>query len=236
MLRRIMPSPAMGVALLALFVALGTGAYAQVANSVGTAQLRNGAVTHPKLAHNSVWHANIGRHSVRNNNLAHNSVWHAQLGGGVVRRNNVFAPLLAELGPARTLLDLVARPDAVGALPPNQTTVIGTSAPITTTSHENTLVTQVVATVQNTGPSTATASRLQCLVGSRPEAGQFVGSITVGVPPAPNDVWVGQIVVLGWWTVPPGNHTVTLECHPFAPPTGTASIRVHAQVLLAAMR
>lgn len=104
MLKRIMSSPAMAVALVALFVALGSGAYAQVsANSVGTAQLRNGAVTNSKLAHNSVWHAQLGRRVARNNNLADNSVWHAQLGGGVVRRNNVSAPLLAELGPARTV-------------------------------------------------------------------------------------------------------------------------------------
>jgi hypothetical protein len=92
MLKRFTPSPAMAVALLALFVALAGGAYAQAtlpANSVGTGQLRNRAVTQPKLAHNSVWHANIGRQSVRNVNLAHNSVWHAQIGTGSVRLANI---------------------------------------------------------------------------------------------------------------------------------------------------
>lgn len=42
------PSPAMVVALIALFVALSGGAYAAInlpANSVGTKQLKNGAVT-----------------------------------------------------------------------------------------------------------------------------------------------------------------------------------------------
>ena len=46
------PSGAMLVALVALFGAIGGGAYAAVtlpANSVGTTQLRNGAVTAPKL-------------------------------------------------------------------------------------------------------------------------------------------------------------------------------------------
>jgi hypothetical protein len=47
------PSPAMVVALVALFAALGGGAYAALklpANSVGPAQLKKGAVTPPKLS------------------------------------------------------------------------------------------------------------------------------------------------------------------------------------------
>jgi hypothetical protein len=42
------------VGYLALFIALGGSAYAVAANSVGTAQLKNGAVTNPKLAPESV--------------------------------------------------------------------------------------------------------------------------------------------------------------------------------------
>ena|SRR5579862_5318050 len=53
------PSPAMAVALLALFVALGGTSYATVSlvvprNSVGTAQLRNDSVTRAKLAHGEI--------------------------------------------------------------------------------------------------------------------------------------------------------------------------------------
>ncbi len=51
------PSPAMVVASLALFVSLGGGAYAAVSvppNSVGTAQLKNAAVTGAKLHGNAV--------------------------------------------------------------------------------------------------------------------------------------------------------------------------------------
>lgn len=44
------PSPATAVALLALFVSLGGSAYA--INKIGTNQIRNGAVTKPKLAKN----------------------------------------------------------------------------------------------------------------------------------------------------------------------------------------
>lgn len=51
------PSPAMAVAITALFLALGTGAYAAVklpSNSVGAAQLKRGAVTAAKLHANAV--------------------------------------------------------------------------------------------------------------------------------------------------------------------------------------
>ena len=52
------PSPAMGVALLALFIALGGASYAAVSvvpdNSVGTPQLKNDAVTSPKIASGAV--------------------------------------------------------------------------------------------------------------------------------------------------------------------------------------
>jgi hypothetical protein len=52
------PSPALGVALLALFVALGGTSYATVAsvpdNSVGTAQIKNDSVTRAKIAHESL--------------------------------------------------------------------------------------------------------------------------------------------------------------------------------------
>jgi hypothetical protein len=51
------PSPALVVALAALFVSLGGGAYAAVAlprGSVGPVQLRNGAVTAPKVKAHSL--------------------------------------------------------------------------------------------------------------------------------------------------------------------------------------
>lgn len=114
MLKRIKPSPAMAVALLALFVALGGEAYAVARNSVGTAQIRNGAVTNAKLARNSVHHANLGGRVVRNNNIANNSVWHAQLGAGVVQRNNLNASLTSALGGARTV-----RVSATGSISPH---------------------------------------------------------------------------------------------------------------------
>lgn len=51
------PSPAMVVALAALFISLGGTSYAALKlprNSVGPLQLKNGAVTRPKIARNAV--------------------------------------------------------------------------------------------------------------------------------------------------------------------------------------
>jgi hypothetical protein len=62
------PSPAMVVACIALLVALsGTGIAAVGAlapNSVGTAQLRTGAVTNPKLASGAVTSAKVQNFSL----------------------------------------------------------------------------------------------------------------------------------------------------------------------------
>jgi hypothetical protein len=59
MLRLRRPSPAMGVAVIALLVALGGTSVAAVsyvvpANSVGTKQLRDNSVTRAKIAHHSI--------------------------------------------------------------------------------------------------------------------------------------------------------------------------------------
>jgi hypothetical protein len=61
------PSPAMMVALAALFVSLGGGAYAAVdlpKNSVGRAQLKEGAVTSEKLHGAAVTAAKVKAHSL----------------------------------------------------------------------------------------------------------------------------------------------------------------------------
>src|SRR5579864_2805292 len=66
-LGRFRPSPAMFVALAALFVALGGSAYASFilpANSVGTPQLRRGAVTTRKLRNFSVTGLKVRPHSL----------------------------------------------------------------------------------------------------------------------------------------------------------------------------
>jgi hypothetical protein len=175
-----------------------------------------------------VWHSNIGTRSVRNNNLAANSVWHAQLGGGVVRRKNMSAPLLSELGPARTAFD---EGSTTGDIPPNQVTQLRPSFPITTTGSEHTLTVQAVIHLDNTGTA---ASSVVCWASLANHPETFPGVITAGTPPAPGDLWDGQITLLGRWTVSAGTQTVTLSCHPSQPPAGTVIISGSAQILLTA--
>lgn len=82
MLRTLRPSPAMGVALLSLVLAVGGTSYAAVklpAKSVGTPQLKNNAVTAPKLKNGSVTGAKLRAGSVDGKALA----------GGAVNANQV---------------------------------------------------------------------------------------------------------------------------------------------------
>src|ERR1700730_13433655 len=61
------PSPAMVVALVALFTSLAGGAYATLTlprDVVGTPQLKNGAVTAAKLHINAVTSLNVKAHSL----------------------------------------------------------------------------------------------------------------------------------------------------------------------------
>ena len=85
------PSPAMVVALVALFVSLGGSAYAALSlpkNSVGTAQLKNGAVTAAKLRKATVGSAKLVNRSVTDAKLANPSLsivaGRGMTGGGAV--------------------------------------------------------------------------------------------------------------------------------------------------------
>jgi hypothetical protein len=91
------PSGATAIAWVALFAAIGGGAYAAAAGSVG----------HNQLAPNSVWHNNLGNGSVKTKNLADgsvghkklqsDSVWHNNLGIGAVETNNLSAGVQSQL-------------------------------------------------------------------------------------------------------------------------------------------
>ena len=82
MIRTLRPTPAMGVALLALVLAVGGTSYAAVklpAKSVGTPQLKNKAVTAPKLKNGSVVSAKLAPNSVGARNVAGDSLTGAQV-------------------------------------------------------------------------------------------------------------------------------------------------------------
>jgi hypothetical protein len=74
----------MVVALIALFVALGGGAYAAVnlpPNSVGAKQLRNGAITPAKIQNGAV----------TNSKIQDGAVTHAKIGNAAITSANVMA-------------------------------------------------------------------------------------------------------------------------------------------------
>jgi len=82
-----MPSPAMTVALIALFVALSGGAYAAVTlprNSVGTAQIKPDAVIGSKVKNRSLRGPDLALDAVGTANIAPGAVGTADLAAGVI--------------------------------------------------------------------------------------------------------------------------------------------------------
>ena len=72
------PSPALVISLIALFVALGSGAYA--ANKIGTNQIKGKAVTTGKLAGKAVTTGKLGAKAVKTGKLAGGAVTELKLG------------------------------------------------------------------------------------------------------------------------------------------------------------
>lgn len=91
------PSPAMIVALLALFVSLGGSAYAIGRNSIGTQQLKNGSVTTQKLKPGAVTGSRLAGNSVTLSKIeaSDRKVLERPLAFGLVRN---VAPYLANSG------------------------------------------------------------------------------------------------------------------------------------------
>ena len=71
-IRRFLPSPSMGVALLALAVALGGTAYA--ANKIGTSQIKKNAITAPKIKKDAITTAKIKKDAVKSSKISDYSI------------------------------------------------------------------------------------------------------------------------------------------------------------------
>ena len=81
------PSASLLISCAALFLSLGGVGYAATtigANSVGSAQLKNGAVTYKKIAPNSVGQVRLATGGVTNAKLAKNSVSYKDIQAGAV--------------------------------------------------------------------------------------------------------------------------------------------------------
>jgi hypothetical protein len=101
------------VSCVALFTALGGGAYALQANSVGTRQLKNGAVTNAKLAARSVTGAKVADHSLTGAKIVAST-----LGPVRVARHALSADGARAAGHA-TSADQAANAAAFGGLAPS---------------------------------------------------------------------------------------------------------------------
>ena len=190
-MRRLRPSPAMIVAVIAFVASVTSGAYA-------AANIANGSITNRMLADNSVWHRNIGRGSVRNFNMAGNSVWHAQIGTGSVRLVNI-QPATADQLRSKSADFTNTAPTPITAATEG-VRVAGDT--ISTTAGENFLVLNGFVIVSNTGSTEDVAVCFYDIDGS------FV-SVTQRAVPAKSEVQIGMV---GRHPVKAGRHTVNVFC------------------------
>ncbi len=86
-MRRFLPSPSMGVALLALAIALGGTAYA--ANKIGSNQIKKNAVTSAKIKKKAVTSAKIKPKAVTNAKIGENAVKSNQIAGDAVTTGKI---------------------------------------------------------------------------------------------------------------------------------------------------
>ena len=71
------PSPALVISLIALFVALGSGAYA--ASKIGTSDLKKNAVTTPKIAKNAVKSSKVENGKLKGKDLEDGAISSSKL-------------------------------------------------------------------------------------------------------------------------------------------------------------
>lgn len=91
-----LPSPAVFISAIALFVALGAGAYAASVpdNSVGTKQLKSKAVTKGKIDRRAVGSARIANQAVKTKNVEKQAVTTGKLADLGVSNRKLLSPTL----------------------------------------------------------------------------------------------------------------------------------------------
>jgi hypothetical protein len=209
------PSPAMVVALIALFIALGGGAYAAVsmpANSVGSKQLKNGAVIGSKLATNAITSAKVKDGSLLAQDFAAGQLRAGPQGATGPRGATGFVGPPGPAGPAGATGP--PGPAAVSAEFTTTNTSLGVGAPptwlpgsgsITTIDGENHLVLNGYVQVSNSSVTPAWVEA-QC--------NYMLDGFPVGPSPISYFVpgAVGQVVMVARAAVNPGAHTVQVQC------------------------
>ena len=86
------PSPALIISVIAMFVALGSGAYA--ASKIGTSDLKNKAVTSKKLDKKAAKGSNIAKDAIKSNKIAGEAVTTGKLADLGVTNSKLSSPTL----------------------------------------------------------------------------------------------------------------------------------------------
>ena len=137
------PSAPMIISLAALFVSLGGVSYAAVslpAGSVGTAQIRDNAVTYKKIEPSSVGRVRLADGGVVNSKLANSSVSYLKIQPGAVGHVRANLDQLqarvngacSSTNQAITAIDKTGKPTCASAPPPEFG--VATTSPVTVTS------------------------------------------------------------------------------------------------------
>ena len=90
--RRFIPSPAMAVALLALFVALGGVSYGIATNSIGSSQIANNSIRGKDIRNNTVASADLRNSGVTGEDVKNNSLTGADVNESKLGRFRHEAP------------------------------------------------------------------------------------------------------------------------------------------------
>jgi hypothetical protein len=102
------PSPAMVVALVALFLALGGSSYAAL--SIGTGNIRNGAVTSAKIKNGAVKSAKINTGAVKTTKLNAQSVTNAKVKNNTLTGAKINESTLGQVPSANNANQLGGQP------------------------------------------------------------------------------------------------------------------------------
>ena len=86
------PSPALVISLIAMFVALGSGAYA--ATKIGTSDLKNKAVTSKKLDKKAAKASKIAKDAVKKNKIASEAVTTGKIADLGVSNSKLLSPTI----------------------------------------------------------------------------------------------------------------------------------------------
>ena len=206
--------------LVALMIALGGTSYAAVnlpSHSVGTAQLKNGAVTRTKLAKDSVRSANVADHSLLASDFMPGQLPAGPQGApGANGKPGASGPQ-GPPGPSAAAFTSTDSPKAIISNAPVPVVSLSTPSDEQSTSSTGKLsvsfparvIVNANATVLTTGTSIHTA---ECLVTLADTTGRVVqvGQTVFFLQNVPNDETV--VHVTGGVRVAPGTYDATLSC------------------------